>query len=132
MGMAVVRCGMATGPRKPGVKKGGLRGVHPAYVRSNQGFRLCLMSIRPVEAASGPAGPPGRASGASPEPRFRRADRFGALEYKPRFVLRPRVANGCRAMGGQAKQAQKKGGRRWVVALRLSSLDESVDVASGR
>ncbi|MDT4332039.1 hypothetical protein ACQE3E_21185 [Methylomonas sp. MED-D] len=35
-------------------------------------------------------------------------------------------------LSAQANRAQKKGGRRLEVALRLSSLDESVDVASGR
>ncbi|WP_064027362.1 MULTISPECIES: formylglycine-generating enzyme family protein [Methylomonas] len=69
--------------------------VSPSDVGLTLSFRICL---RLNQAASVPAGPPGRASGASPEPRFRRADRFGALEYKPRFVLRRRDGNGRRAL----------------------------------
>ncbi|OHX35612.1 hypothetical protein BJL95_15415 [Methylomonas sp. LWB] len=42
-------------------------GARPDHSIKNLGFRLCLRSIRPGPAAGGPAGSPGRASGASPE-----------------------------------------------------------------
>ncbi|WP_427501027.1 formylglycine-generating enzyme family protein [Methylomonas sp. MED-D] len=41
--------------------------LQPGSASSHLGFRLCLRSIRPGSAAGGPAGSPGRASGASPE-----------------------------------------------------------------
>ncbi|MDT4332038.1 formylglycine-generating enzyme family protein [Methylomonas sp. MS20] len=55
------------GARGRGSRSASRLAVRPGDADSSLGFRLCLRSIRPGPAAGGPAGSPGRASGASPE-----------------------------------------------------------------
>ncbi|MDT4332037.1 formylglycine-generating enzyme family protein [Methylomonas sp. MS20] len=61
----------------------------PDSASNDLGFRLCLRSIRPGQAAGGPAGSPGRASGASPRaPRVGETGR-GWLADKLAAIFKP-------------------------------------------